>query len=621
VSQLEPLATPSGGMTPTSIQPVSAALPGGVPKERIPRWVAWAGAGALVAGGALALTLVQRPGPTLAVGKRIAVALGPESERWPSLSPDGKTVVFSKTDRGTSHLFVQQVDGGVPLPIATQLPDWQCCGAVSPDGSRLLFLAPQGLYVVPTLGGQARPMVRGPSYSLSSSSVDVGWGSWSPDGRQIVYSRHDTIYIQGIDESAATTITHGNAVHSPTWSSDGRWIAFVQGNPTFQVNGNLGPSVVTVVSAKGGTPIRVTDSTALNTSPIWLPGRTTLLFISDKHGGRDVYQLALSGSGRPSEAATRITTGLNPDRIAVSADGKRLAWSVYTETSNVWSLPIPSRDSAPVSQAAQVTSGSQNIEAVAASLDGKWLYYDSDIQGNSDIWRIPLAEGAPAGAPEQLTNAPGGQFSSAVSPDGKELAFHSFRTGNRDIFVIPSSGGPPVQVTRSPEHDWNPSWSPDGRALVFDQQLNPAATLWTVRRRANGAWDAPRPLPYQGPAALPEWSPDGRLIAFGSDSGIRVIDVATGRPHLLAAGYPGVGGFWGAWSGDGRTLYWAENDSLQRFRIRAISAGGGVPRTVVYADAPDRQLRRYGLAVSTGRFYFPLVERKADVWVAESEWK
>jgi Tol biopolymer transport system component/tRNA A-37 threonylcarbamoyl transferase component Bud32 len=620
VSQLEPLATPSGGMTPTSTQPVRGVLPGVTRDRGIPRWLGWAAGGALVAGGALALTLVRRAEPALAVGKRIAVAVGPEAERWPSLAPDGKTIVFTRSDRGTNHLYVQQVDGGAPLAIPTQLSDWQCCGALSPDGSRLLFLTPQGLYVVPTLGGQARPVVSGLSSSFSNTSLRVAvlWGSWSPDGRRIVYTRHDSLYVQGIDESAGTAIAHGAAIHSPSWSSDGRWIAFVEGNTQFAVNGNLAPSAIAVVSATGGTPVHVTDFPGLNTCPVWLPGRTSLLFISDKDGGRDIYELALPSSGKPSGLPTRITTGLNPDRIAVSTDGKRLAWSVYSETANVWSLPIPLRDSVPVSQATPVTSGSQTIETVAVSPDGKWLYYDSDLQGNSDIWRIALTGASTAGAPQQLTSDPAGDFHPAVSPDGGQVAFHSFRTGNRDVFVIPASGGPAVQVTISPEHDWNPRWSPDGRALVFDEQVNPDTSLWIVRRRPDGSWDIPRALPYRIGASLPAWSPDGRSVSFNGDSGVRVIDVESGRQHLVSAT---PGSAWAEWSEDGRTIYYAISDSLQRFTIRAVPSAGGAARTVVYADAPDRQLHRYGLAVSHGRFYFPLSEQKADVWVAEAERK
>ncbi|HEX3234082.1 MAG TPA: hypothetical protein VHR41_07775, partial [Gemmatimonadales bacterium] len=618
VTQLEPLATPSGGMTPTTTRPLTAASPVVAASRGIPRWLGWAAGGALVAGGALALTLTRRAEPVMAVGKRIAVAVGPETERWPSLSPDGKTIVFTRSDRGTRHLYVQQVDGGVPLAIPTQLPNSQCCGAISPDGSRLLFLAQQSLYVVPTLGGQARPVVSGPSFSTSTSLPTLLWGSWAPDGRRVVYTRGDTIFVQDVDASPQTVIAHGRAVHSPAWSSDGRWIAFVQGNSQFEINGNLGPSAIAVVSASGGTPILVTDSAALNTSPVWLPGRSALLFISDKDGGRDVYQLTLSGSGKPSGAPSRITTGLNPDRISVSADGKRLAWSVYGETSNVWSLPIPLRDSVPVSQATQLTFGGQDIETASASADGKWLYYESDLKGNADIWRLPLAGGAAAGPPEQLTHDAGAKFSPSASPDGNEVAFHSFLTGNRDIFVIPSSGGPAVQVTTSREHDWNPQWSPDGRALVFDEQLNRDSSLWTVRRKPDGSWGTPQPLPFHGPVAISAWSPDGRSISFASDSGIRVLELASGRQRLVALA---SGGNWTAWSDDSRTIYWGDNDSLQRFMIRAIPLSGGAPRTLVYANAPDQQLHRFGLSVSKGRFYFPLVDRKADVWVAEVERK
>src|SRR5207245_2343477 len=83
-----------------------------------------------------------------------------------------------------------------------------------------------------------------------------------------------------------------------------------------------------------------------------------------------------------------------------------------------------------------------------------------------------------------------------------------------DVFVIPASGGPAAQVTTSPEHDWNPSWSPDGRALVFDEQVNPDSSLWIVRRRPDGSWGTPRALPYRSGAALPAWSPDGRSVRF-----------------------------------------------------------------------------------------------------------
>ena len=612
VNQIEPLATPSGGMTPTSTLPVGAVRPAAAPAGGPPRWLAWAGAGALVAAGALALTLVNRPAPALVVGKRIAVAVGAGVERWPSLSADGKTIVFTRGAWGDSHLYVQQVDGGAPLEIPVQLPDWQCCGALSPDGSRLLFVTEDGLYVVPTLVGQARRV---------PGAREAGWGSWSPDGRRIAYTANDSLYVQGLEEPRGTAIAHGEQVHSPAWSSDGRWIAFAVGNAAFYLSGNLAPMAIAVVPAAGGTPVAITDTLSLNTSPVWAPGRASLLFISDRDGGRDVYEVALSSSGKPAAPPSRLTTGLNPDRIALSADGSRLAWSVFGETANVWSIPIPGRDSVPLSQATPVTSGAQTVENEAVSPDGKWLYYDSDLTGNADIWRLPLVGGAAAGPPEQVTTDPVPEFNPSVSPDGNEIAFHSFRAGNRDLFVAPSSGGAAVQVTTSPLHDWNARWSPDGNAIVFDQNTRPDSTLWLVRRRADRTWEPPQVLLVHGGAAMPAWSPDGRSVTFRGDSGLRVIDVATRRDSLVApVPASSTTSLMSAWSPDRRTLYWA-GAVKGHFEIHAMSPAGGRSRTLVYADAPERQVHRFGFAVANGRFYFTLSDRTADVWVAGVERK
>src|SRR5687768_14872643 len=479
LERLEPLATSSPAVTPVSARPLADA-PGAAPARPIPTWLGWAVGIALVAAAALAVFLLRGSEPALAVGKRIAVAVGPEWEQWPSLSRDGRTIVFTRNDRGLGHLYVQQVDGGAPLAAPSQLSGPRCCGAISPDGSRMLFLTPRGLYVMPALGGQARLVVSGTSWSGGITRAGLLWGSWSPEGSRITYSERDTIFVQPVDESGRVAIAHARDPHSPVWSSDGRWIAFVQGNPRFHTNGNLAPSAIAVVPASGGTPVLVTDSASLNTSPVWVPDRSALLFVSDRDGGRDVYQLTLSGSGRPKGAPARITTGLNPDRIALSADGTRLAWSTYAETSQIWSLPVPPRDSVALGAASALTSGSQSIENVTVSADGRWLYYNSDLKGNSDIWRLPLAGTAPAGAAEQLTDDPAPEFSPAVSPDGQEVAFHSFRTGNRDLFVMPSSGGSAVRVTTSAEHDFNPAWTADGRTLYFDQQLNRDSSLWMV---------------------------------------------------------------------------------------------------------------------------------------------
>jgi Tol biopolymer transport system component len=319
----------------------------------------------------------------------------------------------------------------------------------------------------------------------------------------------------------------------------------------------------------------------------------------------------LKSSGEPRGAPVRLTTGLDAEWISISADGRRLAWSQFRETSNVWTLPVPTGDSVPISRATEVTSGAQTIETLAVSPDGGWLYYDSDRSGNSELYRMRL----PGGSPEQLTNDPAGDYSPAVSPDGSELAFHSLRTGNRDIFVIPSSGGEAVQVTVSPEQDYNPTWAPDGQRLAFDEQRRPDSLLWVASRNAAGEWSV-APFPHRTGGLVPRWSPDGRWIAAAGS----LFDAATGEARYSFRFYPGVSaGTWNSWSEDSQTLYGAGSDSLGVFKIVAVSVPPGDPRTLAYADAPMRQLYRFGFAVSKGRFFFVLIERKSDVWVADVE--
>ena len=607
LAQLEPLATPSGGMTPTQSRPAVAI-------RGTPRWV-WGAGTVAVAGVAVVVTLlVSRQPPTLVLGRRTAVATGPDLDTWPSLSPDGRLVAYTSRGRGGWTEVVRQVDGGLPVTVAGNEPGPIGFGALSPQGDRLLVATPDGIETVPSLGGQMRleaALGRGlsPNATFPRNTFVMWAAAWSPDGRRFAYTNTDTLFTQDLDRPVRSVVATGGEIHSPAWSPDGRWIAYVLGNLQFHTIANLAPSAIRVVRASGGPPVAITDNGSLNTSPIWLPGRRALLFISDRDGGRDIYEVFLKRSGAPDGAPVRVTTGLNPERLSLSANGRWLAWSVYTETANLWSLPIPSGDSVRLTEARQVTQGDQNIENVAASPDGQWLYYDSDRSGTSHIWRQRVT----GGLSEQLTNDSAPDFDPAVSPDGREIAFHSFRTGNRDIFVMPAAGGPAVQVSTSPQHDWNPNWEPDGQSLIWDEQLNRDSVLWMARRGSDGTWGPARMVsPGLASGAVPRVSPDGRWVAVRA-GGLFLVEVAT---HVVHRVHPHNA--YAAWSSDSRTLYYiTDPDSTGHWTIKSVSLAGGRPRTFVYGNDPISQGRRFGFTVSGGRFYFPIVERKGDIWVAE----
>ena len=296
-----------------------------------------------------------------------------------------------------------------------------------------------------------------------------------------------------------------------TWSPNGALIACGSGNAqaltvgsTF---GNISPSGIVVCRVSDGSLVSVSDSLTLNQGPVWSPDGRSLYFISNRHGPRDIYAQRLSGAGEPRGDPVRLTTGLGAHTISLSQDGKRLAYASLVTESNIWSLALTGPFPVSGSAAVKVTKGTQSTESVSISGDGKWLFYDSDLGGNMDLYRMSLA----TGIPERLTTDPSDDFAPEISPDGREVAFHSWRgRGSRDIYVMPLDGGPVQRVTNTPLQEALASWSPDGNALAF-LEFTTNGAIWIVRR-TKGVWGPPvRRLDH---GFWPTFSPDGRKLSF-----------------------------------------------------------------------------------------------------------
>ena len=223
--------------------------------------------------------------------------------------------------------------------------------------------------------------------------------------------------------------------------------------------GNLSPSMIVTVRIADGMVSSVTDSLSVNQSPIWSPDGRWLYFVSNRYGPRDIFAAAMS-DGRRTGPAIRLTTGLNAHTISLSPDGSRLAFASLEIESNAWWIPLPANPPQTASGRTQLTFGVQLVETADISPDGRWLFYDSDLGGNTDLYRMAL----PSGTPERLTTDFSDDFFPAVSPDGREVAFHSWRGGSRDIYVLPLDGGPIQRVSSSPRQEAMASWSPDGTA-------------------------------------------------------------------------------------------------------------------------------------------------------------
>ena len=147
--------------------------------------------------------------------------------------------------------------------------------------------------------------------------------SWSPDGRWLAYVSFETraaaVWIQDLATAERRMVSARPGVNgAPAWSPDGRRLALTLSS----AGGNLDIFVLDIAS---GALERLTDDPAIDTEPVWSPDGSAILFTSDRAGGPQVYRMA----ARAGERATRVTFGVPyAARPRVSPDGRTLAMVV-----------------------------------------------------------------------------------------------------------------------------------------------------------------------------------------------------------------------------------------------------------------------------------------------------
>jgi len=449
-------------------------------------WWFWAGRVALgLALIAAGIWLrVSQPGVSGGPAPRVVPLTSyPGREIQPALSPDGKQVAFAWNGEKEDNfdVYVKLVDAGTPLRLTTDpRPDY--APAWSPDGRYIAFLRlvddqrSAEVLVVPSLGGPEQNLGQVGAMSRVVLWKSTGYGlSWSPDGEALAVVEASPQGANGIfllsmetrEKRRLTSPPAGMEDLFPAFSPDGRTLAFVR----LRVWGDTDVFLLPMRAGESsGEPVRLTHGAGFVSGLDWTPNGDSVLFSSNREGGRRLWRVPAVG-GQPQPLAAG---GEGASELSASRQGRRLAYSRIAEDYNIWRIGI-SGGAGRASPPAKLISSTRLDERARYSPDGKRIVFISDRSGNEEVWACDT-EGSNC---VQLTHFRGPSVGCPRwSPDGRRIAFDSTREGNADVYIVGADGGAARRLTQEPSHDIRPSWSRDGRWIYFSSDRSGDSQLW-----------------------------------------------------------------------------------------------------------------------------------------------
>ena len=168
--------------------------------------------------------------------------------------------------------------------------------------------------------------------------------------------------------------------------------------------------------------------------------------------------------------------------------------------------------------------------------------------------------------------------SAAVTPEPNTDTTET--SGPEDIWVIDADGSNLTRLTENNARDFDPSFSPDGRQIVYASDLNSPGFSEIYTMLASGANITQLTDDAQS-SYSPAWSPDGMHIAFvsnrGGDGDIYVMDPDGQRPFLLTVDDNGAEDRTPAWTPDSRWIVFASNRQRRSFPLVRCRSGGRHP--------------------------------------------
>jgi tricorn protease len=434
--------------------------------------------------------------------------------RYPDIA--GDTLVFSYG----GDLWTAGADGGMARRLTSD-PGQEAFPKLSPDGKWVAFTGQYSgtsqVHVIPTDGSAAPRQLtfRNDVGELPPrGGMDNQVLGWTPDGKEVLFNAHRTPY--GERNSRPYLVPAAGGMEHPlplpegaggTLSPDGTRYVYTPIMREFRTwkryKGGRAQDVW-IYDLKNNTSQQITDFAGTDNQPVWIGD--TIYFSSDRGG----WELNLFAYDLGTKQVKQVTNHDTFDVLWPSGDDRRV---VYENGGYIYLFDPASGQTRQVP--VQVSGDFRNtvpyfknvtddVQAMGISPTGKRAV----LGARGDIFTVP----AEKGEIRNLTDSPGvREMDPSWSPDGRWVVYLSDKSGEYEFYVRPSDGsGEERRVTRDGKV-WRfpPLWSPDSKKIAFADKTR--RLLWmdvaTGRSAEADRSDRGDILDYR-------WSPDSRWLTY-----------------------------------------------------------------------------------------------------------
>ena len=537
-------------------------------------------------------------------------------EEYPAWSPDNETIAFSREESGIRSIFVKNILSGEEHRLTKGdyddiQPTW------SPEGNIVLFVRSRNRKVKLEPGDVFGIFLDGDVWAIDVATqretilIQKAFNpDCSPDGKRIAFdaSWAGPRRIWAVDrlghnpQQLTSDVSEGISHVRPRWSPDGSRIVFQNIERTkFDVR---------VLDLANGKTNWITNDAVQDLNPDWSPTGRFIYFSSYRGGGINIWRAVMSPQGTNAGPPQQLTIGAGQDvQVAVSGNGKRLAFSILKQNADIWRLPVSPETGKPVGEPQELITTTREDSRGAWSPDAKMIAFNSDRTGEMNIWLHSLE----TGESRQLTKGPGGDFQPNWSPDGDGIAFFSTRAGTADIWYFDINSADLKRLTSGESVDVNPFFSPDGKLIAYNSDQSGRPEVWVMNFDGSEA----RQLTDIGLMGhFLRWHPSGRAVIFrcpggGSPTTMKV-SLDGGEPDAL----PEVaGGSHMSFSPDYSRII----DVIGHKALWVSPLNGGQPEKVFEFDDPDVRID-YPVWSPNGQWvlFDRFRPQGGDIWMLEN---